>query len=479
MTDVVPRIMQQTLAAHGMLAEGQRALVAVSGGADSMALLHLLHRAGLAGGVAHFDHQTRNGASAEDAVFVARAAEALGLPCFTESQPVGAMASARKESFEMVAREVRYAFLKDTAGANGFDIVATGHHADDQAETVLMRLLRGASPAGLAGIPPVREEDGIRFIRPLLDCTRADLVAWLATEGIAWREDASNVDPAYERNKIRHALIPLLQREYNPAIVDALNRLASLQRMDESLLERLDDGAWETCVYQPGHLARTPFRTLDTALQHRCMLRCIRDAGGQADFETTARAVGAVISGDAGIQIDLGNGRALYVAARHAVIAPLERARDAAEVHVPIPGVAQGFGYSIRARLLESLPEAPLPVHCHVGRQLFDGDTLGSSFTVRHRRPGDRFQPLGMAGTRKLKDIFNDLGLTPPERDAQLLVESLGGLVWIPGHTICAGVALTEHTKHIVELSLEPIESDADEIVDAFHRRRPNKNPDT
>lgn len=450
----LPQIVRQTMQAHGMLEPAQRALVAVSGGADSMALLHLLHRAGLAGAVAHFDHQTREGASAEDAAFVARAAEALGLPCFTESQPIEAMAAARKESFEMVAREARYAFFRDTAVANGFDALATGHHADDQAETVLLRLLRGASPAGLAGIPPIRDLGGVRVIRPLLDCSRAQLVDWLEVEGIAWREDASNKDARYERNQLRHELIPRLERDYNPAVVDALSRLARLQRMDDGLLSHYTEEALTRCLDREKRLQREPFIALEPALQYRCMVRCIQEAGGRSDYESVARAVAAAVSGDAGAQVDLGNGAALYLAGRHAVFAPLAPPDLEEDIILPIPGETSGFGRIFRARRLDRLPEGPLALYCHARRQVFDGAALGATFTIRRRRPGDRFQPLGMAGAKKVKDVFNDLGLTRPERDAQVMIESGGEIVWIVGHTVSGGAALKADSAHCVELTV-------------------------
>jgi len=450
----VSNVMQQTLVAHRMFNQGQRALVAVSGGADSMALLHLLHRAERAGAVAHFDHQTRDGASADDAAFVVDAAASLGLPCYTVSQPIEAMATERRESFEMVAREARYAFFRETAIAHGFDVIATGHHADDQAETVLLRLIRGVSPAGLAGIPPVRDLDGIRVVRPLLDCTRAALVAWLEAEGIAWREDTSNDDARFERNKVRRDLLPHLAREYNPAVGVALNRLARLQRMDDALLGQYTEEALARCLDLGRRLQRDPFLALDPALRYRCMVRCIQIAGGRSDYDIVARAVEAAVSGDAGTQVDLGNGVAMYLAGHHAVFADLAPSALEEDLILPIPGEASGFGQIFRARRLDQLPDGPLAHYCHARRQVFDGDALGETFTVRRRRLGDRFQPMGMAGTKKLKDVFNDLGLTRPERDAQIVIESGGAIVWIAGYTVSGGAALKADSGHAVELTV-------------------------
>lgn len=446
---------QHTLAAYGMLDEGERALVAVSGGADSIALLHLLHRAGRAGAVAHFDHQTRGGESGADAEFVARVARGLGLPLFHDSRPVEAMTAERGESFEMVAREARYSFLAATARDNAFTTVATGHHAGDQAETVLMRILRGTSPSGLAGIPAVRTEGAMRFIRPLIDCPRAAIVAWLEAEGIAWREDASNADPSYRRNRIRHELLPYLAAEYNPGIAGALHRLAGLQQADEALLCRLADEALDRCRDPAGRLDRARFRALDPALQGRCMAACILAAGGEATRACVARAMDATAEGEAGKQIDVGHGVTLYVAADHAVFAVEPTEPEAGELTLPVPGQLQGFGKTFRCAQLVGRPRVSLNAYCHAGRQVFDADTLNGELSVRPWRAGDRFQPLGMAGTRKLKEVFNDLGLARPERDQQLVVTCDGRIVWIVGHTISNPVAVTETSRNLIEITVE------------------------
>ncbi len=434
---------------------GGTVLVAVSGGADSMALLHLLHRACVSCGVAYFDHQTRQGESAEDGRFVAEAAGALRLPFHPGGADIAARAAASGESFEMAARRARYAFLLATARTHGYTAIATGHHADDQAETVLLRLLRGSSPAGLGGIPPGRDDGGIHIIRPLLEVTRAELRAWLVAENIPWREDATNAVTDALRNRVRHELLPLLARDFNPAIHEALNRLATLQRMDSALLDRLAAAALDKVEDETGRIARAAFRTLDTALQFRCLTDRIRRAAAEPDFETVSRAAAFIADGPVGKQIDLGNGIALFLSAEYAVFAPLASAEAAVEIHLSIPGIASGTGRAFEARWLDALPQEPLADYCHAGRQVFDGDALADTFVIRRRRAGDRFRPLGMEGTRKLKDVFNDQGLTRPERDRQLVVESGGQIVWIPGHTVSRDTAVTEHTRRYVELCIE------------------------
>lgn len=436
------------------LPAGGPVLAAVSGGADSMALMHLLHRADVPCAVACFDHQTRQGASAEDARFVADAARELGLPFHLGAADVAALATASGDSFEMAARRARYAFLLDTARTCGCTAIATGHHADDQAETVLLRLLRGSSPGGLAGIPPSREEGGILIIRPLLEVARAEIRAWLAAEKIAWREDATNAESDALRNRVRHELLPLLAREFNPGIAEALNRLATLQRMDDALLESQAAQAWQNCEDETGRVVRDAFRAIHPSLQFRALTDLIRRAGGKADFEAVSRAVASITESPAGKQIDLGNGIALFLSAEHAVFAPLAATTHWGEIHLSIPGAASGFGKHFEARLVDVSPPVPLAAYCHGGRQVFDGDAIAETFVIRHRHEGDRIRPLGMDGTRKLKDLFNDRGLTRPERDQQLVVESGGEILWIPGHSVSREAAVTGSTRRYVELTI-------------------------
>lgn len=441
------------IALNGLNPAGGPVLAAVSGGADSMALMHLLHRSGSPCAVAYFDHQTRQGASAEDGRFVKDSAEKLGLPFYLGGADVAALAAASGQSFEMAARDARYAFLLETARSHGYGSIATGHHADDQAETVLLRLLRGSSPAGLAGIPVRRKAGGVFIIRPLARTTRAEIRSWLTAEGVTWREDATNSETDALRNRIRLELLPLLARDFNPGITAALNRLAQLQRMDNALLDRLAAAAMQDSDNGTGGIMRSALRDLDPALQFRCLSQRIRQAGGEGDFETVSRALEFICLGAAGKQIDLGHGVTLHLSGEQAVFGA-RPGEAAAEIRLSIPGTASGLGRHFEARWLDALPPEPLARFCDAGYQIFDGEALGDAFVIRRRRPGDRIHPLGMEGTRKLKDLFNDRGLTRPERDRCLVVESGGRIVWVPGHAVSRDVAVTALTRRYVGLTL-------------------------
>lgn len=231
--------LRRTIAEHDLLGAGDRVLVAVSGGPDSLSLLHALHQArdefGLdALHVAHFDHRLRGVASAADAAFVAAFCAERNIPCHVGAADVAALARERKVSTQQAARAARYRFLEVAADTVGADKIATAHIQDDQVETVLLNILRGSGLGGLRGIPYRRG----RFLRPLLDTSRTAVLAYCETHELAPRLDASNLTTDhYTRNRIRLELIPQLERHYNPALREALLRLSHIAALDADYLQ--------------------------------------------------------------------------------------------------------------------------------------------------------------------------------------------------------------------------------------------------
>ncbi len=436
-----------------MVETGEKILVAVSGGPDSVCLLHVLKELGYTVEAAHLDHQTREGASAADAAFVTALCDGLGVPLHAESRAVEAEAEASPLSFEEYARKVRYAYLADTAEAIGCDAIATGHHADDQAETVLMRVLRGAAPGGLSGIPPLRMAGNVRIIRPLLDCTRKAIVAYLDQRQVAYRIDHSNTDTRFLRNRLRHDLLPMLTAEYNPRLPEALVRLADVQRAENELLDDTVVEFLERC-FTAGRIKRDVFARGMVACQRRAVVAIGWRYGVECPYDRVEGARAFIADGPAGRCFDLGGGVLLRNARDLTNVIRGEAARDDREIGLACPGETTAFGLTFRVRFLEMTPAVPLTQYCTPSRQVFDANVLGAALTVRLRRPGDRFIPLGMGGTKKVKDYFVDAGLPVSDRDRVPLLMSGGRIAWVVGYAMSAEFAVTQHTARLIEVEV-------------------------
>jgi tRNA(Ile)-lysidine synthase len=279
---------RETIRKYRMLAGGERVVVAVSGGPDSTVLLSVLHglrdefRLDLH--VAHLNHGLRPDAPL-DAAAVARAAEAAGLPYHEATEDVAATAARERRSVEDAGREARYRFLAGTARRMDAPVIATGHTRDDQAETVLMRLLQGTGPRGITGIPPVRPHDGLRVIRPLIETPRREVIEYLARHRLEARDDSSNRDLTVLRNRVRAVLLPILEG-YNPDVRRALARLAEVARDDADALDALSAPEIDAVLRVTGtsvHIAPEAFGRLPVALQRRALREAIRRVRGNGD----------------------------------------------------------------------------------------------------------------------------------------------------------------------------------------------------
>jgi tRNA(Ile)-lysidine synthase len=275
---------------HQLLAPDMSVVVAVSGGPDSLCLLHILHqlapRLRLRLHVAHLDHQLRPD-SHDDAQYVAKVATQWNIPATVEEVDVAALARSRRIGLEAAGRTARYQFLLNTARAVQSDAIAVGHTADDQAETVLLRLLRGAGPSGLAAMRPKRLQDEKYIIRPLLETTRADVEAYCAEHGLKPRTDPSNQAPIFLRNRVRGYILPLL-KAYNPSIVSTLGRTARLCAEEDDLLSSLVEQAWTTIATTSASavvLDRQGFERLHRALQRRIIRKSVQTLDPDIEVE--------------------------------------------------------------------------------------------------------------------------------------------------------------------------------------------------
>ncbi len=449
---------RKTIQKFEMLQPGERVVVGVSGGGDSMALLHTLwdlrqdYHLSLA--VAHLDHGLRPG-SKEDLIFVQKTATHLGIPFIGRRVDLGEIQREKRLSLQEAAREVRYQFLRESAQAQKASKVALGHTADDQAESVLMRIVRGSGTRGLSGIPPVRE--GF-FIRPLLEVWRKDVESFLEERKIAYLKDPSNRSRHFLRNRVRHELIPILRR-YNPKIAPMMVQMADLFRAEEEFWQQILAERFPTVLRQQNKDCLTfdvpSLITQPFALRLRCYrMGSERILGNIRGFNFAHMvAVDHLVRSDEPnkiIQLPQG----LSVAkAYHALIFSKSREEVGPfEYCVPGPGlveipeIGRGMRFEIqigklRRRLADGSSVA-----------LLDCDTLEFPLTIRSFRAGDRFQPLGMKGEKKVKDLFIDRKIPLPQRKRIPLLCQQGRLLWVAGLHIDHRARLKAETKRTLRV---------------------------
>lgn len=399
--------------------------------------------------VAHVHHGLRGAAADADVTFVRRQCRAQGVRCHVHRADVEALARIHGCSFEMQARTVRYDFFKACLRRFRYDVLALAHTRDDQAETVLARVLRGCSLTGLAAIRPCTQRDGMAIVRPLLAFPKETLVHAMQSMGVTWREDASNQDPAYLRNRLRNDWLPSLRAQFNPQLDAALARLAELLQADDAVLQECMEQDWTACrmAEQPVGLSVAALAKLPVARRQRLLWHwCVRQwpaCSATLDYGTVRRIDRLLVTseGQAWIPLQAGGAvvrsyDALFVQAARALL-PNEpphrqKIRRPGVTTAPDWGVevmvekVQGYQRVPRARWGEGVLEAYVSA-AHVGR---------ANFYLRAWQPGDRMRPQGMRGSRKLQDIFTDLKIPRDQRAGLPLLELRGRVVWIPGYGI-------------------------------------------
>ena len=433
--DLVARV-STYVAEHALIGPGDTIVVAVSGGADSLCLLHVLNdlapelRCGLH--VAHLDHALRDG-SADDASYVAEQAAALGWPYVVDRSDVRGAARDQRTSVEVAARRIRYAFLRDVLRASGAAAIATGHTRDDQAETVLLHLLRGSGLNGLAGMRPKRGA----VVRPLLEVSHEETSAHCAALGLRPRDDRSNRSLVYRRNRLRHQALPLLD-SIQPAAAVNVARSARLVAADLALVERLARRALDRVTTRPGAgsvaLSLARWRSVEPELHPHMLRLLLNDLLGTADgFDEAHYALMARALDTDGPNVVLNLPRTMILE-RRASTAVLGSSAEAAppmlESTLAVPGCVACAGGSLTAELAVA-PNEWIGFSPHVA--YLDRGAVGSELKVRAWRAGDRVQPLGLHGTRKLQDIFVDCKVPRALRSSIPIVEGSLGIAWVAG----------------------------------------------
>jgi len=462
---------RKTIRAYRMLQRGDRVLAGVSGGADSVALLAVLERLGPSCGVtlsaAHFNHGTRAGESDRDEAFVRKLCEARGIPLLTGS--LGTARRAAGLSVEDFLRRERYAFFEAASRQAGANRVALGHHRGDQAETVLMNIIRGSGVSGLAGIPPVR--DGGRFIRPLIDCSSREIAEYVKKEGLPFITDSSNADERYLRNRVRRTLLPELARLFNPAIGDSLCRLADVFRQEDDYMSGAARQALEAWPHGPSGAA-IPVRglaSLHTALRRRVVLEIVRSLSGP-DCAVGLDHVQAVLDlaegGNPGGSLHL-PGR-LLVRRNYGCLEFIRSGRFAARprgavagkdpgetfrVAVPVPGTLriESLGMRMRFRVLRRPPAEPSATP---RTAYLDLDRVSGPLVVRSARPGDRIQPLGMKGNRKLSRLLIDEKIPRDRRKGIPVLADDISILWVPGLRLSERARIDGGTRRVLRAEI-------------------------
>ncbi len=429
---------------------GDRVVAAVSGGVDSMVLLDVLvrlaPRLGLRLHVAHIHHGLRGRSADRDAALVAEAAARCGLPVSVTR--LDAATRPRRTSVQVWARSARYAELEAIRRRVRAAWILTAHNRNDQAETVLLNLLRGAGPRGLAGIPTARG----CILRPLLGAWRAEIERYAAARGVRFREDPSNRSTAYRRNRIRRDLLPMLAREYNPRIAEALAALAEQSREDDDALTAQATALCVAAVRTRGGSVGVSRRVLSgvpPAVARRLFQEAFRrvTAGGHGLTRRHCAALARLAARGGGVPLP--GGLAATASAQYVWIAPAGRGtrRSGADACPPGgdtgPGVPLTVGRWVRwppgacdVRVRHATGEDIQPSRRVPSREVLHISVLDEPLSVRGWRAGDRFQPLGLRGRKKLQDFFVDERVPREVRSRVPLLLSGTRIAWVVGHRI-------------------------------------------
>lgn len=478
--DMVQRV-KQTILRHRMLSPGP-VVVGVSGGADSVALLHILRQLagelGLSLHAAHLNHQIRGDEADADAAFVADLARRWDVPVVVESADVPALAKRRKLAIEEAARQARYAFLLKVARQVGAPAVAVAHHADDQVETVLMHLLRGAGLAGLRGILPVsdltrlrvgdsahRAGPAVRLVRPLLEVTKDEILAYCQDNSLPFRFDRSNLDQTYFRNRIRYDLLPILET-YNPNIRQVLRRTAVVAADDYAFLAARLGEAWHRVLLDAGEgwlaFDLRAWRELPKSLQRgvlREAVRRLRQTLRNINWVHIENALEVLNTKETGASATLPRGLAAAISYDRFYIAdaawspPPDAPQLAGEaLQVPVPGraVLPDARWAVETVILDGPPD-------HAARNpdpwqvWLDAAAAGRDLTLRPRQPGERFAPLGMDGrTKQVSELMTNAKVPKEWRANWPLLCSPSHVLWVVGLHVDERAALTAETESVL-----------------------------
>ena len=441
---------QQTIEEYGMLASGQTVVAAVSGGPDSVAMLDCLLRLGYRPVVAHLHHGLRGREADADEAFVRQLAETHKLPVYAKRVDVSTLAGQKGISIEEAGRSARYLFFGEVMGQTGCTRTALAHHRDDQAETVLMHMLRGSGPEGLKGMAPIR--DGV-FIRPMLYVSRNEILAYCRERGLSYREDATNADTDYQRNRIRHDLLPQLAA-YNPRIREALARTAEIMREEDACMAAYGGRLYDELAVRKGEailLSIEELRALPAAMGRRVLRRAVSDIGSMRDvgYDHIEGILGLLAGPGRAVQLPGGIRVQAEGGSLRFALDGREEPCPPYEYDLPVPGSVD-------------VPEAGVRIVCEEAVSPYfdektvcvDADKIRGHLRVRNRRRGDRFFPYHSPGQKKLKDFLIDEKIPRAKRDRIPLVTDERGILWVAGVRTADPCKVDDTTNRLLKLSI-------------------------
>ena len=423
---------------------GGRIIVGASGGLDSTVLFRLLHGAGFIALAAHVNYGLRGAESDGDEAFVRALADKLGLPI-----RVRRVALPEEGNRQETARDARYAFFRETAETEGVEAVAVAHHQDDQAETVLLNLFRGTGPHGLAGMPasrPIAPDSSIQLIRPLLGWPRADIKNLAGERGWAWREDASNASDTYRRNWLRNQMLPLIEEEFGEGVA---GRIADVAARIRAVVDLVDGGA-------SSRLPINEIRTLSKTQRHSRYLSALRQFAPAAPRRADAVAeLDALLDAQPGRRV-VWPGVTVW-RERDALV--IEPERDDIEPQTWLAQIRSSTETSFGTLSIEPLESVPTdPTSTDHNLETADADALAEPLHLRLWRDGDRFNPLGLAGSKLVSDLLTEAKVQSSQRANQLVLCSGEEILWVVGRRLAEEARIGSSTKHAVRLVWAPAE---------------------
>jgi tRNA(Ile)-lysidine synthase len=457
---------------HHLVPAQSHLLVAVSGGPDSVCLLHILVRLmdelGIRLHVAHLNHQLRGAEAEADAHYVSNLAHRLGIPATVEQRDVKGYQKHKRISLEEAAREVRYTFLAQVAKAIGASRVAVGHTLDDHIETILMHLVRGTGTRGLRGLQPRAEwqssENSLTIIRPLLQVSREETAGYCQDNKLMPRIDASNLSLSPLRNRIRHQLLPLL-KSYNPQVTEALLRTAGIAGDDLAFLDKEGSQLWAKIARRQENtiiLDKKGLLELPSALK-RYLLRMSLEKllGNVMDIEMRhIEEIMSALTKSAGKRLSLPGGLTFCVEYDRYLIgkdpsalSPLPTLEG--ESQLKLPGRTILPGWHAEATIIEPSAVKGIGLTDNEFTACFDRDKTGDKLVVRSRQPGDRFQPLGMSQPKKLNEFMIDAKIPQAWRQRIPLVCSPQHIIWVVGWRIDDRAKVTDATRQVLCLEFK------------------------